>query len=161
MSQFARYSRPRCYSQIVDKNYFYNSNYHPTQLDIPYSGPNFFTLPSNLPGRLNTDDLIFFRWQTNISPLEYDVIITSNDTAGPPFRSLGTLNNQIQLPQVYLDADALVGVVPKFDRSRPSFWGRLNRASTYSIPLVRSGPGKYNLERHGVLTAAVSGSNLV
>lgn len=139
----------------------YDPRYHPTQLDIPYSSANFFTLPENLPGRLNTDDFIFFKWQQNINPMEYDVIISSNDTAGSPWRNLGSLNVQIKLPEVYFDADSQIGVVPKRDSSKPSFWGRLNRASTYSIPLVKSYPAlKYNLERHGVLTAAVGKSNL-
>lgn len=135
-------------------------SYHQVQLDIPYSSGHFFSLPENLPGRLNTDDFIFFRWQQNISPMEYDVVISSNDTSGAPFRTIGSLGQQVKLPQVYLDADAMVGVIPKRDPSKPSFWGRLNRASTYDIPLVSSRYGKYNLSRHGVLTAAVSMSNL-
>lgn len=138
----------------------YDPRYHPTQLDITYSSGHFFSLPKNLPGRLNTDDFVFFKWQNNIQAMEYDVVISSNDTAGPRFRKIGSLDVQLKLPEVILDADALIGVIPKKDRSKPSFWGRLNRASTYSIPRVPMRPGQYSLERHGVLTSAVSHSNL-
>jgi hypothetical protein len=136
-------------------------NPHPQQLDITLSGQDFLSIPEHMPGRLNTDDFVYFEYSNLRDPNNYTVVISSNDTSGSQFRSIGPLRKFVKLPFVQLDAYGVIGLVPNNDHTKPQFWGRLNRASTYVVPSVGGKPGKYALERHGVLTAAVSDSHLL
>jgi len=135
---------------------------HHYQLDIPYAGPKFMNIPKIMPGRINTDDFVYFKWPRHFNPNLYNVLIEPNDTAGTRFRNLGGLivngmtPGMVPLPSVYFNAESKIGVVPINDSRLPSFWSRLNRASTYDIPDVDSRRGgAWPMVRHGILTAAV------
>lgn len=130
---------------------------HRVQCDITYSGQDFLSLPRFLPGRLNTDDFVFFNWPNNFNSSGYHVVISTNDVAGPTYRRISKLAGQVEVPFVQLDAYAVIGVIHETNENKPQFWSRLNRGSTYSIPEVSQNRGaKYEMTRHGVLTAAVS-----
>jgi hypothetical protein len=130
---------------------------HHTQFDILYSHRDFGILPKHLPGRVLEDDYIYFHVPAEMNASLYDVVIESMDTAAPtPFRNLGSLSQvSVPLPFVYLDAYARVFVIPKSNPSLPTFFARLNRGSTYTIPSVgRTPPGaKIQMKRSGALTA--------
>lgn len=128
------------------------------QLDIPFSHGHFFHLPKNLPGRVNTDDFIFFNIPAGIDASDYTVVVSSIDTSGPPLRTIGMLSESVELPFVHYGAHGKVMVIPTRNPNLPSFFSRLNRGSTYSIPDVRRKhqPGmSHEMIRHGVLTAGV------
>jgi hypothetical protein len=54
------------------------------QLDIPYANGNFYILPRNIPGRLLSTDFVYFTIPSNMNASQYNVLIDSLDTAGPP-----------------------------------------------------------------------------
>lgn len=129
--------------------------HHHYQVDIPYASQNFMSLPQYVPGRVNTDDFVYFKWPRSLNPQQYSVLVEPNDTAGGSFRTLGTLSDAVGLPVVYFNAESMIGVVPTNNGQLPAFWSRLNRGSTYVIPDVGKQPGVFSMDRHGVLTAAV------
>ena len=128
------------------------------QLDIPFASGHFFSLPKNLPGRVNTDDFMFFNIPAGVNPADYTVAVSSIDTSGPRYRTIGVLQQSVELPFVQYGAHGQVLVLPTKNPNLPSFFSRLNRGSTYTIPDVR---GKHKagmtheMTRHGVLTAGV------
>jgi hypothetical protein len=132
-------------------------SYPQVQTDITLTGGEFLSLPRMLPGRLNTEDFVFFHWPPHLNPKDYTVVISTNDTAGPIYRKISPLMNQVNLPFVQTDAYATIGVIPTTDGRKSQFWSRLNRGSTYGIPNVPLNTGmQYNMQRHGVLTSAVT-----
>lgn len=137
------------------------SHYHRTQLDITrFAGPTF-SIPKQMPGRILSDDFVFFSWAQSINPADYWVAISSNDTSGPIFRKIAPLDRQVELPYVHIDAYGMLVVLPATNENLPRFIARLSRGSTYVIPDVKGKPGTYQMGRHGVLTSGVATSNLV
>ena len=131
---------------------------HPTQCDITLAGNPFISLPRHLPGRLNTDDFVFFNWPPSVNPLNYTVVVEANDTAGERYRSIAPLAKEVALPFVQFDAYAMIGVIPTQNKYLPKFWSRVNRGSTYNIPHVpiQNPPGQqYQMRCHGIQIAAV------
>lgn len=128
------------------------------QLDIPFANGHFFHLPKSQPGRVNTDDFIFFNIPAGLNPASYVVTVSTLDTSGPPLRTIGDLQGSVELPFVHYGAHGKVFVIPKNNPNLPSFFARLNRGSTYTIPDVRGkhSPGmSHEMVRHGVLTAGI------
>jgi len=121
------------------------------QLDIMWAGPDFFTLPANLPGRLNGDDFINFKWSPEIEKHRhrYQIVVESLDTAGPTYRSIGPLQASVQLPFVKFDWHARLGVIPD-SASIPAFEAELVRGSTYVVPSTGGRNGRYQMERFGM-----------
>jgi hypothetical protein len=135
------------------------------QLDLPFSNGHFFSLPKHLPGRVNVDDFVFFDFPTSMDPMDYMIAVNTLDTSDPahPLRTIGPLRPNVELPHVQYDAYAAILVLPKCDPAKPTFYSRLNRGSTYKIPDVISvhRPGnKYEMRRHGMLTAGADASKL-
>lgn len=154
----------------IDKNFLCYSSMSAqlqnfVQLDPPFSNGKFFSLPKFLPGRVNTDDFVYFNYPSTMDPRDYMVAVETIDTSNPhsPLRTVGPLRPAVELPHVHYDAYASVYVLPKVDPRKPTFYARLNRASTYAIPDVsrthRPG-GKYEMRRHGMLTAGADQSKL-
>ena len=129
---------------------------HVYQCDPILSNGHFLTIPREVPGRLLTSDFVFFTWPQNINPSQYTVVVEANDAASAPYRSIGPLAQNVQLPYVQFGAEAKIGVIPTADSRLPSFWSGLNRMSTYNVPEVdlRRG-GQYTMTRHGKTTAGV------
>lgn len=128
------------------------------QLDIPAANGKFFVIPKNQPGRLNVDNFIFFNIPRNVDPGDYKVAISTLDTSAPGYRTIGDLQQSVELPFVQHGAHGKVMVIPTTNSNLPRFYARLNKGSTYDIPNVRSaGHGAtFEMQRHGVLTAGVS-----
>lgn len=131
------------------------------QLDTPFSNGKFFSLSKHLPGRVNVDDFVFFTYPSFLNPADYMVAVDTLDTSDPsaPVRTIGPLRGGVELPHVYYDAYAAIYVLPKTNPSLPTFYSRLNRGSTYTIPDVRSYHQtgvKYEMRRTGMLTAGAS-----
>lgn len=128
------------------------------QLDIPFSHGHFFHLPKSTPGRVNTDDFVFFNIPAGLKKTDYTVVVSSLDTSGGPLRTIGALQDSVELPFVQYGAHGKLLVIPTHNPHLPSFFARLNRGSTYTIPDVRGKhtPGMtHEMTRHGVLTAGV------
>jgi hypothetical protein len=101
--------------------------------DIRWTNSSFI-IPDFLPGRLMTDDFIFFDIPDSIDPFSYHVAIESMNTRGPsPYRIISGIQQQVRLPHVYFSPDAKVVVLPRTE-GLPVFFGTLKRGSTYSIP---------------------------
>ena len=135
------------------------------QFDMPLSNGKFFSLPKHIPGRVNMDDFIFFTIPKDINIEKYVVAVDTLDTSGSSLRVISSLSDQVELPHVHQDAYARVAVIPRTDETLPVFYARLNRGSTYIIP-----PGlskdrkigmKYEMERHGTLTAGSEGAQKI
>lgn len=118
------------------------------QLDILATHPDWFTLPRYLPGRLNAEDFVFFTWPSHLDPTKYTVVVEVLDVAGPTYRGIGKLKNNVELPHVQYDWHARIGVIPD-SHDLPSFEAELNRGSTYMIPNVHK-PGRYQMVAHGM-----------
>ncbi|MDB4769450.1 hypothetical protein OAG24_00645 [bacterium] len=119
------------------------------QLDIIWTGPDWFTLPADVPGRLNGDDFVYFRWDCNLNPCDYTVVVESLDTAGPTYRSISILDKTVQLPLVHFGAHVRIGVIPNSE-VLPSFEAELFRGSTYVIPNTHGQTGRFQMEQHGM-----------
>ena len=135
------------------------------QTDLPYASGNFYILPKHLPGRVNVDDFVFFRWPSTMNQHDYMVAIDSLDTSHPSghIRTIGELQHNVELPQVIFDAYASIYVLPKVDSSKPSFYSRLNRGSTYiinDVSKVHTPGARYQMDRHGILRAGTTSSIL-
>jgi hypothetical protein len=121
--------------------------YH-QQLDLPRYRGDFYTIPSDAPGRLGHNDYITFSGLENIYKEHYHVAIESVDVSGPPLRIIGPLSEKVLLPQVWLPADGKLFVLPTTE-NLPSFCGHTVRGSHYIIP--RAGRvGQYQLQRFGL-----------
>lgn len=118
------------------------------QLDILAARSDWFTLPRELPMRLNGEDFINFIWFDNIDPKRYTVVIEVLDTAGPTFRGISLLNKKVEIPFVQYGWDAKIGVVPDTDRL-PSFEAKFVRGSTYLIPKTGNKNGVFEMSRFG------------
>jgi len=120
------------------------------QYDILWARGDWFSIPPELPGRLNGDDFVMFKWPCDFPKCNYTVVIQSLDTAGPPFRSIGKLDHQLRLPFVQLGYgnDIKIGVIPESECD-PSFWAKLVRGSTYDIPNKKCS-GVYMMQRYGM-----------
>ena len=125
------------------------------QNEILYAGGYFYDLPKHLPGRVNTDDFVYFVIPPTINAAEYAVVVQTLDTSGPTSWRKLKLAKTVELPFIHYDAYAGIGVVPLRDPRKPSFYSRLNRGSTYTIPSVTQ-PGRYEMLRSGMLTAGAS-----
>lgn len=123
------------------------------QYDILWTRGDWFSIPSDIPGRLNGDDFVMFKWDSCFPYKRYTVIIQSLDTAGPPFRSIGCLSPQLQLPLVQLGYgnDIKIGVVPDTE-ALPNFVAKLVRGSTYELPKIQclKGGCSYPMTRYGM-----------
>jgi len=129
------------------------------QLDLPFSNGHFYNLPKNVPGRLNVDDFVFFNIPSSVNPSEYTVVVPTLDTSQLPLRTIGPLIKSVELPHVHFGDQSTIHVIPKYNPNLPTYYARLNRGSTYDIPEVhplkhRQGM-KYEMARHGILTAGV------
>lgn len=134
------------------------------QLDTPFSNGKFFSLSKHLPGRVNVDDFVFFEYPSFINPLDYMVAVDTLDTSDPsaPIRTIGPLRGGVELPHVHYDAYAAIYVFPRENPTLPTFYSRLNRGSTYTIPDVRiyhQIGAKYEMRRSGILTAGADRSS--
>lgn len=127
------------------------------QLDTPFSGSVFGVLPKEVPGRVLTDDFVFFNYPSHVKPGDYVVVIPSLDTSGlEKYRQIGPLNQTVELPHVFHDAYAEIYVMPRINGNLPTFYSRLSKGSTYSIPDVSRKHQKgmrHQMTRHGVLTS--------
>ena len=135
------------------------------QLDLPFSNGKFYSLPKHLPGRVNVDDFVFFDYPSCINPHDYMIAVETLDTSNPgsPLRTIGPLRGEAELPHVHFDAYASIYILPKDDPGKPTFYARLNRGSTYTIPdvsRVHQPGGKYEMRRHGMLVAGADQSKL-
>jgi len=135
------------------------------QLDIPFSNGKFYDLPKFLPGRVNVDDFVFFDYPSGMNPDEYTVAVDSLDTTNPNMttRTIGPLQRNVELPHVQYDAYAVIYVIPKRDKRLPTYYARLNRGSTYvilEVPKISPIGTKYEMRRHGILSAGVDSSKL-
>ena len=119
------------------------------QLDILLAGPDWYTLPRNLPGVLRADDFMFFNWDCELDVKNYTVIVESLDTAGPTYRSIGPLQAEVQLPFVRFGWHPRLGVIPN-SNLLPAFEAELIRGSTYVIPKTGGKNGRFQMVRHGV-----------
>jgi hypothetical protein len=129
------------------------------QLDLPFSNGHFYNLPKNVPGRLNVDDFVFFNIPRTVNPSDYTVVVTTLDTSQLPHRTIGKLIKSVEIPHVHFGAHGQLLVIPTTNPHLPTYFARLNRGSTYDIPEVhpmkhKTGM-KYEMTRHGVLTAGV------
>lgn len=120
------------------------------QLDIPLTGPNFYTLPKFSPGRLITRDFIYFKWCPGFPADQYSVIVETLDiTQENPFRRIGPLMPVVELPFVHFGFHVRIAVIHNTDRRAPRFVAELDRGVTYDIPSVTK-QGTYQMEKFGV-----------
>ncbi len=124
---------------------------HVRQLDMHRHHPDFYTIPKYLPGRLEADDFIFFKFPNSLNPQRYTVVIEGLDMSdNNPNRSIGKLNSALEVPQVKLGWHARLGVIPDSEQL-PSFESELYRGSTYIIPDTGRMNGVFRMEQHGIV----------
>jgi hypothetical protein len=135
------------------------------QLDTPFANGKFYSLPKHLPGRVNTDDFVFFSFPENMNPNDYMVAVDTLDTSDPSctIRTIGPLRENVELPFVVFDAYASIYVIPQSDPTKHTYYARLSRGSSYKIPAIkgihRIGV-KHEMARTGVLSSGADSSNL-
>jgi len=121
------------------------------QLDILATRPDWFTIPRNVPGRLNAEDFVFFDYDgADIDISRYTVVVETLDvSSGSPFRSVSKLKETVEVPHVQLGQYAAILVIPD-SMSLPAFGSTLIRGSTYKIPKTGGAPHWFQMIRHGV-----------
>jgi len=118
------------------------------QLDILATRPDWFTLPRNLPGRLNGDDFIHFQW-SELNPANYQVVIEVLDNSGSTYRSISPLKKSVELPHVQYGWHPRLGVIPN-SPNLPAFEAEMFRGSTYIIHNTGGMNGRFQMEQHGM-----------
>jgi hypothetical protein len=135
------------------------------QLDLPFSSGKFYTLPKSLPGRVNVDDYVFFRWPASVNPSDYVIVIETLDTSQPShLRQIGPLRPNVELPHVHYDAYAKIVVMPKNDPNKHIWYARLSRGSSYELSephdAIHVRGTTHEMYRSGVLNSGCDVSNL-
>lgn len=122
------------------------------QLDLYRYGSNYLSIPKYIPGRLNSDDFIFFNWSSELEPVlnHYTVVIEALDNSGATMRSISKLRKAVEIPYVQLGWYPRLGLVPDTP-NLPLFEGQMIRGSTYDIPTTNGKNGEFQLRRHGML----------
>ena len=132
---------------------------HRLQIETSFANRNFGLLPKHLPGRVNTDDFVFFQVPDSFPKNAYSVVIQTTDTSNPGsnLRNLGDYANQVELPFIHFGSDLDIYLMPKTSSSLPTYRGRLNRGSTYIVPARTNGHhgNVVEMRRTGMLTAGV------
>jgi len=119
------------------------------QLDIIRGFPQTWEVPTYVKGRLSADDFIFVNYPSDMNPNLYTVAVESSQTRDSiKYRSIGKLQSQLQLPNVYFSPYAKIMFLPVSDKL-PSFYSKLVRGGTYHIPKV-SRNGEYQINVHGI-----------
>ena len=127
------------------------------QTDIPFSNGKFFGISKHIPGRVMSDDFVYFNNLHNLDVHKYGVYISTNDMVGDSAtRYIAPLSERVALPHVHNDAYAKIYVQPlNKDKRFPFYDSRLNRGSTYSIPNINT-PGMHQMHMYGVLKAGAA-----
>jgi len=122
------------------------------QLDIYKYGSKFLSIPKWIPGRLNGDDFVEFKWCNELEPIvnRYTVAIESLDTAGSTMRGISKLRQFVELPYVLLGHAPLIALIPD-SKDLPIFTSVLIRGSLYVIPETNGVNGTYEMDREGML----------
>jgi hypothetical protein len=128
------------------------------QLDIMAYDKNTISIPPTAgpinfmsgTGRLSGRDFITFNIPRHLPMHRYDVILESNDTAGPQWRTIGKLRHKMGVPQVRFAEHARIAVVPD-DPRLPRFTSELARGSEYIIPDTRGRNGTFEMTFTGVI----------
>ena len=122
------------------------------QLDIYKYGSKFLSIPKWIPGRLNGDDFVEFKWCSELEPIvnRYTVAIESLDTSGSTMRGVSKLRQFVELPYVLLGSAPLIALIPD-SRDLPIFTSVLIRGSLYVIPETYGVNGTYEIDREGML----------
>ena len=100
----------------------------PRQFDIPLTTQYHFITPTDVPGRITTEDFLFFENNPRVNFFDYDVVVESYNGK---FKRLGRLNSSVQLPHTHFLNDALIVVVPRTDATKPRFVGTVQRGKVY------------------------------
>jgi hypothetical protein len=108
----------------------------PRQFDIPLTTQYYFITPTDVPGRITTDDFLFFTsTDSSIKFSDYDVLVESFNGK---FKKLGQLSTKVQLPHVHFLNDALLLVLPKNSVAEPKFIGTIQRGKQYVLSFNKS-----------------------
>jgi len=99
------------------------------QLDIPLTSGFYFVIPTDVKGRLTSEDYINFKID-GINKELYDVAI---ETIQEDFRTISHLNEVVRLPHVQIPQGAFVLVLPRNSLSLPKFIGTIDRGKTYYV----------------------------
>ena len=99
------------------------------QFDIPLTTQFYFTLPSDVKGRITQEDFLYFSWDQEINPSNYDVVL---ETLQTDFKIIGPLSSIVKLPHVQISNDALFIILPKYSHL-PKFIGSPMRGKKYHL----------------------------
>jgi len=119
------------------------------QYDILATRAHWFTIPRQMPMRLDGTSFVHFIIPRELPVHRYKVVIESMDTAGPTYRSIGPLKQSVELPHIQYPWTARLGVVPDGE-DIPSFEAQMFRGSTYVIPHTLGRNGVFQMTQHGV-----------
>lgn len=118
------------------------------QLDIPLTLPEYYILPKYLPQRINPLDFVHFKWPPGFPYQRYTVVLEVLDTAGPSYRGMSQLKEDVQIPFVKLGWHAPIALIPD-SHNLPRFISTLGRGSTYIVPDSRGQVGDFKMEKIG------------
>ena len=132
------------------------SKYYPNtqQADILLTSGKYYTLPKTLPGRVTTEDFVYFVWPSDFKPQLYTVAVESNDTLGATWRSIGPLMKNVELPHVYFGSNAKIALVPSRG-DLPRYVSYLDRGNTYIVRKTQSGNGVFQMEKAGISVMSI------
>ena len=99
------------------------------QFDIPLTTQYHFVIPSDVKGRITTEDFVFFEYPNEIDPTRYTVVL---DTFGGDQREVAPLSKKVKLPHVHIPYEAFILILPD-DVSLPKFIGTAVRGNRYIL----------------------------
>ena len=122
------------------------------QLDTYNLNSEFLSMPKYVPGRLNSDNFLYFKWCNELAPHvdRYTVVIETLSVSGATYRGISKLREVVEIPPVHLGQNIRIGLIPDIG-SLPMFEGELIRGSLYIIPETNGVNGSYQLDREGML----------
>ncbi len=118
------------------------------QFDILATRAHWFTIPRQMPGRLDGACFVHFIIPPHMDVNRYSVVVETLDTAGPTYRKISPLKQSVELPHIQYGWTARIGVIPD-SNILPSFEANMYRGSTYVIPYTHKN-GVYQMTQHGV-----------
>lgn len=121
------------------------------QLDTYNLNSEFLSMPKFIPGRLNSDQFLYFKWCGELERYvdKYTVVIETASVSGAINRGISKLREAVEIPPVHLGQNVRVGLIPESEHL-PMFEAELIRGSLYIIPDTKGVNGRYQMRREGM-----------
>lgn len=123
------------------------------QFQTPLNDGFTFNKPRSIETRRSRANFVFFKYDRLPNPQDYEIVIPTLSDTVPGSRSyhyrIGPLRPNVELPDIHLDPNGHILVMPLNNPQLPTFWGFVHRSGTYHVnpehPMIN---GKIKMNTH-------------